>query len=294
MKNKVKFFKAIRSIAAMRSIAIIALAAILVFSMVACSGSGGGKTLNSPEALKEYLDKQPANSPDKPIRVSMAINEPMINSVAKVISSSGKYVSLNITGNLLTTIPENAFLVSNEKGCVTLVSITIPNSVTEIGWGAFAICTSLTSVTIPNSVTAIGNYAFYNCTSLASVTIPNSVTTIGERAFAGNRFSKLTSVTIGNSVTTIGERAFEFNQLTRVTIPNSVTEIGRWAFYNNNQLTSVTIGTNVDIKEPAFWSDDVNSGYFISIGFENAYDNNGKAAGTYTRPNTGSTAWTKQ
>ena len=39
-------------------------------------------------------------------------------------------------------------------------SITIPDSVTMIGWGAFAGCTGLTSVTIPDSVTKIGRYAF--------------------------------------------------------------------------------------------------------------------------------------
>ena len=38
-------------------------------------------------------------------------------------------------------------------------------------------------VTIPNSVTSIGDGAFYDCESLTSVTIPNSVTNIGYDAF---------------------------------------------------------------------------------------------------------------
>ena len=42
----------------------------------------------------------------------------------------------------------------------------------------------MTSVTIGNSVTNIGDYAFFGCTGLTSVTIPNSVTSIGEAAFA--------------------------------------------------------------------------------------------------------------
>ena len=61
--------------------------------------------------------------------------------------------------------------------------MTIPNSVTYIGYWAFKGCSSLTSVTIPNSVTSIGKYAFYDCSSLTSVTIPNSVTYIGDYAF---------------------------------------------------------------------------------------------------------------
>ena len=42
-----------------------------------------------------------------------------------------------------------------------MTSVTIPNSVTEIGECAFWDCSGLTSVTIPNSVTSIGGGAFY-------------------------------------------------------------------------------------------------------------------------------------
>ena len=54
-------------------------------------------------------------------------------------------------------------------------------------------CSNLTNVTIPNSVTSIGLGAFLNCSSLTSVTIGNSVTSIGEQAFSG--CGKLTSIT---------------------------------------------------------------------------------------------------
>ena len=64
-----------------------------------------------------------------------------------------------------------------------LTSVTIPNSVTSIGAGAFIGCRSLSSVTIPNSVTSIGNYAFESCTSLTSVTIGKNITSIGKYAF---------------------------------------------------------------------------------------------------------------
>ena len=87
------------------------------------------------------------------------------------------------------------------QGHTELTSVTIPNSVTNIGISAFNGCTGLTSVTIGNSVTSIGNAAFKGCTGLTSVTIPNSVTSIGIGAFDG--CTGLTSVTIGNSVTNI-------------------------------------------------------------------------------------------
>ena len=50
--------------------------------------------------------------------------------------------------------------------CNNLTSITIPNSVTSIGYNAFGYCSGLTSVTIPNSVTSIAEFAFYGCSNL--------------------------------------------------------------------------------------------------------------------------------
>ena len=88
----------------------------------------------------------------------------------------------------------------------TKTSVTIPNSVTSIGEGAFGGCSGLTSITIPTGVTSIGKGAFGLCRGLTSVTIPNSVTSIGIEAFYWCR--NLTSVTIGSGVTSIDMRAF--------------------------------------------------------------------------------------
>ncbi len=69
------------------------------------------------------------------------------------------------------------------RGCKSLISVAIPNSVTSIKRGAFRGCTGLTSVTIGNSVTSIEDDAFRDCTGLTSITIPDSVTRIGFVAF---------------------------------------------------------------------------------------------------------------
>lgn len=76
----------------------------------------------------------------------------------------------------------------------------------EYGYSPFYNKSTLTSVTIGNSVTNIGNDTFYKCSSLTSIEIPNSVTSIGERAF--NNCSKLSEVTIGEGVTSISKEAF--------------------------------------------------------------------------------------
>ena len=61
--------------------------------------------------------------------------------------------------------------------------MTIPNSVTEIGYKAFYKCTNLTDLTIGNSVTTIGNEAFKDCSGLTNVTIGENVSSIGSQAF---------------------------------------------------------------------------------------------------------------
>jgi len=277
---------------------IIAFIAVIGFTMIACnksggSSSGGGKTLNSPEALKEYLDKQPANSPDKPIKVSMTINDPMLKSVVDVIKSAGKYVSLNITGNALTEIP----IFDN---CETLAGITIPVSVTSINEDAFIRCVNITAINVDaaNSTYSSQDGVLYNKdkTNLfmyprgkaGAFTIPSSVTSILDYAFRS--CSNLTDITIPSSVTSIEYGAFSGSGITSVVIPNSVNQIDHLAF-TNTKLTSVTFQGLIDQKN--LGSRGHGDWYTAFSGdLEDKYLAGG--IGTYTRPNSDSKTWTKQ
>ena len=62
-----------------------------------------------------------------------------------------------------------------------ILSVVIDDKVTTIGGGMFLGCTNLAAVTIPNSVTEIGYSAFHGC-KITSLTIPKSVTNIGPGA----------------------------------------------------------------------------------------------------------------
>ena len=85
-------------------------------------------------------------------------------------------------------LPDDGLREINEgtcHGCKALKHITIPKSVTFIGFCAFQNCTSLTEVVIPEGVSEIGIQAFCGCKSLASVTLPKKMPKLGTDAFKG-------------------------------------------------------------------------------------------------------------
>ena len=69
------------------------------------------------------------------------------------------------------------------KDKTTLISITLPNSVTGINEEAFLGCNNLAAITFSNQLKTISKKAFYGCSSLETITLPESIKTIGVYAF---------------------------------------------------------------------------------------------------------------
>jgi len=174
---------------------------------------------------------------NRKIRIPERINNMPVVSVGQAFS--GTNIISIVIPNGVTEIKKDAF-----KNCASLAKVTIPSTVTDIGSNAFEGCAGLTGANIPDSVTEIGYEAFKNCVKLTSVKIPKGVTSIKTSTFRG--CANLTGVTIPNSVTSIGVSAFkDCLNLTRVIIPNGVTAIESFAFEGCTSLTVITIPNSI-------------------------------------------------
>lgn len=84
------------------------------------------------------------------------------------------------------------------EGCVSLKSVTIPDSVTQMGHSAFKGCTALAEVKIGAGVKTISNDTFKD-TAIKNIVIPETVTRVARGAFAGCKAETLTCSFIGEA-----------------------------------------------------------------------------------------------
>ena len=189
--------------------------------------------------------------------------------------------SVSPDGETVICIDDETFLCRSD-----ITSITIPDTVTNIGEGSFSGCSGITGINIPNAVTNISGYAFSVCTSLESITLPESLTQLGYYAFS--HCPEITSINIGANVILFGNYAFSFcPKLEDISIDSanttyhsasncviktasktlmlgcksseipsdgSVTIIGEGAFAGCSELTGIAIPDGItSIEENAFF-----------------------------------------
>lgn len=125
-------------------------------------------------------------------------------------------------------------------------SVTVGNGITKIGDYLFYRCENMTSVSLPSTLTEIGYRSFaqgnneFSVWGLTTLTIPPSVTVIGGNAF---RQTAITELIVPSSVSTIEDYAFSrCTQLKTVRIESRV--IGSYMFANCSALDSLTISAN--------------------------------------------------
>lgn len=148
-------------------------------------------------------------------------------------------------------------------GCSSLVSVTLPPAWTEIGHEMFSGCTSL-DMTIPSTVTKIGYGAFansgiragkildtgenaiaiyMNCSRLTTCTFFEGITEIKSSMFYWCQNLVLPSLPA--TLTGIGDNAFDHcTSLALTSLPSGITSLGHHAFYycTSLALTSLPAG----------------------------------------------------
>ncbi|MFA6309128.1 MAG: leucine-rich repeat protein [Clostridia bacterium] len=125
----------------------------------------------------------------------------------------------------------------------------VPDSVTNIGDGAFRDCSELTDITFPNSLTKIDSDAFRSCSKLTGIDFPDRITDIGLYAF--QYCSGLTSVTIPKSVTRIGWGAFlHCDRLNEAYFEGNAPLMGEVVFNQDSSFKVYYINGNTGFTNP--------------------------------------------
>ncbi|MDD4110817.1 MAG: leucine-rich repeat protein, partial [Clostridia bacterium] len=186
------------------------------------------------------------------------------------------YLSLSLT---TVTITGGDLKPGSFYNCSSLVSITIPDTVSSIDENTFYNCTNLSNInvdkenenftdnngvlfnksqtilihypagksgpySIPAKVTEIKTYAFRNCANLTTINIPNSITQIGDSAFMG--CSSLKSVRLPDDLSELlGSTFMGCTGLESVSFNSSLKSIGANAFSGCISLSELTIPDSV-------------------------------------------------
>lgn len=127
--------------------------------------------------------------------------------------------------------------------------LSLPNSLTEIGEGAFENCSNITGDLIfsPNIV-KIGSFAFNNCVGLDGIlTLPSNLEAINDFTF-NNCENLECQLILPNKINKIGTNAF--NNCSKLYgdlfIPCNVISIGNYAFCNCENLISLIFEEDVE------------------------------------------------
>ena len=164
-------------------------------------------------------------------------------------STSGPIeIPSSLGGCPVTSLGTDAFY-----GCSRITSVSIPDTVANIGYCCFFGCGSLQGgLVISDSVINIEGQAFEHCRSLTTAKIGDNVPELKSWAFCG--CPNLRSIEFGSGLKKIGDWSFDQDRaLTSVTIPASVERIGEGAFNGCSSLMEVKLeGFVKEIANRAF------------------------------------------
>ncbi len=230
--------------------------------------------LNIADYKIKFSENSNEDDPSDPVTPPIPNVPPVLEALSYTLSSDGSSYIVTGIGDVLSS------------------DIVIPANyqdkpVTGIGYQAFYGCSNLKSVTIPDSITNIGTFAFLSCISLATINYlgseeewntvekgtdwnkntGNYTINFSEEleyyfvsateSYTVERIGTITATDIvipdtykGYPVTMIASNAFENNtDITSLTVGKNVTSISMMAFYGCTSLEKVVIPESVSFIE---------------------------------------------
>ena len=150
----------------------------------------------------------------------------------------------DIRDGVLWSSSGNLLLMDENTG-----SLTIPDSVTSIGEGAFSNLEGLKTIIIPPTVKRIEQNAFKNNTTLENVIIQErngeGIEYIGESAFYG--CTNLRNINLPDTITYIGQKAFRnCRNLDNVKLPNRLTVLSMQVFLECKNLKNLELSESLE------------------------------------------------
>lgn len=190
-------------------------------------------------AFKAYFDYEKGY-----IRTLVSVSLPQS---LKIISDDGFWGQENlqeITLGSVVEIGQSAF-----GSCTMLKQITLPDTLTTIGWRAFE-SSGLTSLTIPVNVTSLGDSFITDCSALTSLSIAEGNPTyemvdgllydIPAKTLRYALPDVSGDVVIRDGTVRIGDDVFKEHAITSVQLPDSLQKIGNCAFQFCKELKEIT------------------------------------------------------
>ncbi|MCR5780539.1 MAG: leucine-rich repeat protein [Bacteroidaceae bacterium] len=150
----------------------------------------------------------------------------------------------------------NGSSIEKAKNCSYVQNIILPNTITEVGTGAFFnynlkqitlgsglkviqpyafLGCSLERLSNVESITSLGKFAF-SCCSIPEFVFSGCLTDVGQCAFADSEFNK---ISFSEGLLNIGFRAFLNSTVTQITIPSTVEYMDDNPFFNCDLLHTI-------------------------------------------------------
>ena len=142
----------------------------------------------------------------------------------------------------------------------TVLKVVMPDSVEKMDNAVFNGCENLMEIRFSHSLKEIPDYTCTACAALEKVVIPDGVTSIGDYAF-GNYVADVsmsfTEIKFPKSLKSIGNGAFNGNTaIMEINLPDGLESIGTYAFAKNTSLVKVSFGDDITELSDGVFSGD--------------------------------------